>query len=143
MTHHLELTINHTDWRNQGITPRFTCDGGRGADCRIGCEAGCESWSLPSDAHVKEMQEHVNDMDDAEFAATYPGDQREDVLARIEWAHMLRDLGECSLITFIENDESDLAELFAGEGTVPLRSGPVVLTYEDEYVSWNYPEATA
>lgn len=143
MTHHLELTINHSDWRNQGITPKFSCDAGRGADCRITCEAGCEQWSLPSDAHVKEMQESVNDMDDAELAIAYPGQLREDVLARIEWDHMLRDHGECTLVTFIENDESDLGELFAGAGTVPLRSGVVELTYEDEYVTWNYPKETA
>jgi len=51
--------------------------------------------------------------------------------------HELVDAGSCGLLDFIENDDCGVWELYDGEPG-PLRSGPVTLTYNDEYVSWEY-----
>ena len=52
--------------------------------------------------------------------------------------HDLVDAGSCGMIEYIESDSASLWELYEGEPG-ELRSGPVELTYRDEYVSWAYP----
>ena len=54
-----------------------------------------------------------------------------------EHDHELVDAGTCLLLEFIENDESTMWELYDG-APGPLHSGPVDLTFQEEFVTWSY-----
>lgn len=55
--------------------------------------------------------------------------------------HQLVDSGECMHLTFIDNDEASIWELYTGEPG-PLRSGLVKTSYSDYQVTWDYVPPT-
>ena len=120
--HTITLRIDH----DFGIRHTFACSAPAGAPCRLVCPDGCDEFNLTT---------HVADTlgDDREWLMPLTTEEHDDLVRR----HTLVDSGECNFLTFLENDEAELWELYDGD-TTEARSGPVDLSYGDGDVTWAY-----
>lgn len=124
--HTITMTIAHS----HGIEHKFTCTAPEGAPCRLVCPDGCEEFDLTD--HVVDIIGNEDEM----LPLSITAEERAELTRR----HTLVDNGECNALVFLENDDAELWELYDGE-PAPLRTGPVVLSYADGYVTWKYAAA--
>lgn len=109
MTHKMKFSLDR-----YGVNLELVCRSDEGADCRLVCPEGCESWTIEHDAY-----------------GTYHCPHHTEFGISSGVKHKMVDSGECHICLWFNDDPSLIPELYDGtefvigeHEIVPLWQGP-------------------
>lgn len=110
---------HHIEWEfdTDGVNARAVCTEPEGADCRIHCVHGCESWSIERDQDGTPYHRTGHLEDDG-----------------TEIRHDMQRVAYCNVTEFLNDDAGLLPEL--GSGQFVIGQTPIEPVWENDYYSW-------